>query len=171
MWTEDHFLQKAMCYFVGLCCRTTFSPPQKRTGPARPIDLLFGLRFLDIYEPKPQALSFNYEDCEFLYCSPQSLYIDKLLISRMRTSCKSIWMGVLLLEQKTKIVSSHSQSVSLPLSLSDRRSTRTPTTSSCCMGATSTTPAVPTSGLTVWSPNHQASSCLTCSELWLQLPW
>lgn len=47
----------------------------------------------------------------------------------------------------------------------DRRSTQRLTTSSCCMGATSTTPAVPISGLTVWSPNPQASSCLTCSEL------
>lgn len=46
-----------------------------------------------------------------------------------------------------------------------RRSTRRRTTSSCCTGATSITPAAPTSGSTVWSPNLRDWSCLTSSEL------
>ncbi|CAG08962.1 unnamed protein product, partial [Tetraodon nigroviridis] len=50
-----------------------------------------------------------------------------------------------------------------------RRSTRRPTTSSCCTEDTSTTPAVPTSGLTVWSPNPRASFCPTFCERRLQL--
>lgn len=37
-------------------------------------------------------------------------------------------------------------------------------TSSWHMEGTSTTPAVPTSGSTAWSPNPQVSSCQTCSE-------
>lgn len=53
----------------------------------------------------------------------------------------------------------------IPTFHSYRRSTRRRTTSSCCTEATSTTPAVPISGLTVWSLNPQASYCLTCSEL------
>lgn len=42
--------------------------------------------------------------------------------------------------------------------------TQTQITSSWRTGGTSTTPAVPTSGSTAWSPNLQGSSCQTCSE-------
>lgn len=50
-----------------------------------------------------------------------------------------------------------------------RRLTQRRTTLSCCTEATSTTPAVPISGSTVWSPNRRASSCPTSCERRLQL--
>ncbi|KAJ8347724.1 hypothetical protein SKAU_G00263130 [Synaphobranchus kaupii] len=48
--------------------------------------------------------------------------------------------------------------------LAARLSTRRRTISSCSTGGTSTTPAVPISGSTAWSPSRQASFCQTCSE-------
>lgn len=83
-----------------------------------------------------------------------STFIFLGIFSTYKTTCAYFWHSDCCLCWLLNISASHT----------DRHSTRRLTTSSCSMGATSTTPAVPISGLTVWSPNPQASSCLTCSE-------